>query len=158
MIIGSFGATRPVFGNLLGNLDSPNCPDVQLIQMLLKSWPIPSIFIRCLFSNVISSIINEIIIKVVDRRSKRPNLSNFLFRCVWGQLGLSELPQKYFLQIKWYHSVWIWFWRVFMHLTRIKNAFDDISDINGDNPILVQSVRILWKIFSGKFGRDFFGN
>ena len=96
MIIGSFGATRPVFGNLLGNLDSPNCPDVQLIQMLLKSWPIPSIFIRCLFSNVISSIINEIIIKVVDRRSKRPNLSSFLFRCVWGQLGLSELPQKYF--------------------------------------------------------------
>ena len=41
---------------------------------------------------------NEIIIKVVDRRSKRPNLRNFLFRCGRGQLGLSELTQKYLLR------------------------------------------------------------
>ena len=48
------------------------------------------------------------------------------------------------------------FWSVFMHLTRIKNEFYDISDINGDIRILVQNVRIsrkklLWEIRSRFF-------
>ena len=51
-------------------------------------------------------------------------------------------PKIFFFQSNWYHNVRMRFWSVFMHLTRIKNAFDVISDMNGDNWILVQSVRI----------------
>ena len=60
------------------------------------------------------------------------------------------------------------FWSVFMHLTRIKNEFYDISDINGDIRILVQNVRIsrkkialgnsvsfFWKFENVKFEKFF---
>ena len=63
----------------------------------------------------------------------------------WSNKGNSawpNYPKNIFSQINLYHNVRMWFWSVFMHLTRIKNAFDDNSDIDGDNRILVQNVRI----------------